>query len=149
EPEESARVALHLENCPLCSRNVAELRDLVGLLDLEYRAPSYLADLDTRLDEIETERTRPPRRQRPAILPMRRAALSLAALLLVTLGLSSAFPPLATTPEAPSFPRDLESLPARDGMKAQSADHPPTRGERVRAVNALALGLWRSVQNEP
>jgi hypothetical protein len=149
EPAESARVALHLESCPLCSRSVAELRDLVGLLDLEYRTPAWLAHLDTRLDEVEEERARPRRRRRPAVLRLHRAALSLAALLLVTLGLGGAFPSLTPTPDAPSFPADLESLPAREGMKAQSTDHKPTRGETARAVDALALGLWRSLRDEP
>src|SRR5437899_121265 len=114
-PAEGAQVDSHLRTCPVCTRSVAELRDVVGLLDLEYRTPGLLANLGARLEEVERERERPgaahrkvagvsSRRPYAAPLRLHRAALSLAALLLVTLGLSNTFPPIAPAPDVSPFP---------------------------------------------
>jgi serpin B len=154
EPAESARVESHLGACPACTRSVAQLRDVVGLLDLEFRMPDRLADLGERLAEVEQERQRPRRSRQRVLLRVHRAALALAALLLVTLGLSNPheFPSPQSSrtvivPGPESFFPGPESLPAREGMKAPPSDHALSE-PKVRAVEALALGLWRELRQE-
>src|SRR5205085_1560015 len=71
----------HLDACPACSANFDKARQLVGLLDLHYQMPYRLARLKQRLRQEQKAR------RHPGHMMVRQFA-ALAALLLVTLGLS-------------------------------------------------------------
>lgn len=76
-----AAIERHLAGCRACARAYAGARQLAGLLDLHYRAPGQLQRLRMRLEDEAR-----PRRAR--LLPLVRRAAAVAALLLVTIGLT-------------------------------------------------------------
>jgi hypothetical protein len=77
-----AAVERHLADCPACTEALAKARQLQGLLAWRLREPEGLRRLHQR---IEAEAGR---RARPRVLPFARRFGSLAALLLVALGLA-------------------------------------------------------------
>jgi len=86
KPDEKRALEDHLDACPACSANLDKARQLVGLLDLHYQMPDRLARLKRRL------RQEPLARRHPGRMMVRQFA-ALAALLLVTLGLSGLLMP--------------------------------------------------------
>lgn len=86
DSEECLAVEDHLATCPVCSASLARARQLAGLLDLHYQMPDRLARLQQRLRQEPVVR-------RSSGKGMVRQFASLAALLLVTLGLSGLLMP--------------------------------------------------------
>jgi Putative zinc-finger len=86
KPDENRSLEDHLDACPACSANLDKARRLLGLLELHYQMPDRLARLKRRL------RQEPRARRHPGRMMVRQFA-ALAALLLVTLGLSSLLMP--------------------------------------------------------
>jgi hypothetical protein len=82
EPTRSA-IQQHLARCPACARSNDEALQLVGLLDVHFQEPERLQRLR---DRLEVEDQRQPVSVR--FLPLLRRGAALAALLLVTVGLS-------------------------------------------------------------
>jgi hypothetical protein len=78
----------HLEDCASCSASYRERQLLQGMLDLHYNETSRLQRLHERIEEAD----RPVLRFRPRVLPFVKRFASLAALLLVAVGLMLAFP---------------------------------------------------------
>jgi anti-sigma factor RsiW len=90
----------HLTNCGTCRRHAMKARRLVGLLDLHYQEPARLQHLLTRLDS----EFRPRVRHR---VTWPRQLVSLAALLLVAVGLALSMP---TVPEGVVEPLNFATL---------------------------------------
>jgi hypothetical protein len=82
EPTQSA-IQQHLIHCPACARSNDEALQLAGLLDMHFQGQERLQRLLTRL---EAEDRRQPATVR--FLPLLRRGSALAALLLITVGLS-------------------------------------------------------------
>jgi hypothetical protein len=84
EGDEAERAALeqHLANCPRCRRADHDARQLLALLDLQFQEPDRLARLQHRLAQEERRKHTAPR-----ILRFSRPLASLAALLLLAVGL--------------------------------------------------------------
>jgi hypothetical protein len=91
EGDETERAALerHLAGCPRCRQADRDARQLVALLDLQFQELDRLARLQRRLAEEE-------RRQRtaPRVLRFSRPLASLAALLVLAVGLVGLPPPV-------------------------------------------------------
>jgi hypothetical protein len=129
-------VADHLARCPACAAAEEQARRLVGLLDLHARLPAGLARLQARL-QAEAR----PRRAR--LLPFVRPLRSLAALLLVTLGLGVLLTPgwhtpggalggkvelvLALVPKPIDAPEPFPGALVRAAPKVLAAKEPPLR----------------------
>jgi hypothetical protein len=85
-----AATAAHLAECPACSAKYREAQELLGLLELRLREPERLRRL---LGLLAAE---PKRQRRPAwVLAFPRRVAALAAMLLLTLGLSGWLGPFA------------------------------------------------------
>jgi hypothetical protein len=91
-------VRRHLETCPACTAAHQQTQQLIGLLDLHFQEPERLERLFARL---ETEPVR--RAASPRVLPFLRRAAALAALVLVTVGVTRLLGP-HPWPEAGSPP---------------------------------------------
>jgi hypothetical protein len=85
-PEENKEVEDHLAACPSCAAALARSNQLLGLLDLHYQMPDRLSRLQERL-------RREPLVRRHPYKAIGRRVLALAALFLVTLGLSGLLMP--------------------------------------------------------
>jgi hypothetical protein len=105
-----AAIESHLVNCPGCAEAFAKAKQVRGLLDLRLQEPERLGRLRAR---IEAEARK---RRQPVILIFARRVRSLAALLLVAIGLlgwvGPRFP--GEQEEAPQLTVALRSLPERD-----------------------------------
>jgi hypothetical protein len=132
-------VELHLDQCPTCSASYAESQRLLGLLDLNWNTagPQRVREWIER----EERRARP----RPVVLLFVRRAASLAALLLLTLGLTLWLP----RGEMADSPPDLQlaTLVARrnapDGIQeaVKAIGDPLARFQP--AVEAVSLAVAR------
>jgi hypothetical protein len=83
DPPTHAAVAGHLAGCPACAGELDEARRLIGLLDLRAAQPAALARLQARIAAEGRRRRRPAR-----LRALTRRLGSLAALLLLTFGLT-------------------------------------------------------------
>jgi len=106
DPAAHAAVTAHLEHCPHCAAVWTEASQVRDLLDLHYQAPERLKRLQKRLRQ---ESLAQPRAR---ILSLTHRFGSLAALLLVTLGLAVLLGPINVEP-SPS----LEMTVAQAGFK--------------------------------
>jgi hypothetical protein len=125
DPHDAEAVAAHLAGCRSCARTYQEARLLLGLLDLDARQDEGLARLRGR---IAAESWRVARTRSAAV----RRVLALAALLLLTLGLTWWAEPGA--PVAP--PSEDEILIARlaphdAGVKAPAVEIAPAAARHM------------------
>ncbi len=81
-------VEQHLDSCPTCAARYAASQRLQGLLDLHWNEAEQLRRLHERIDEA----ARQTRRPRLLVGPWMQRAAALAALLLVTFGLTLLMP---------------------------------------------------------
>jgi hypothetical protein len=134
-----AAVRRHLAACPDCARARREAERLQALLDTHYRAPDALERLRTRLDADDS-----PRRERARALPLLRRAASLAALVLLTVGLAWLMRPSgARLPSGEAVAVVWASAGARWSESAGARTQPGKGGPEV----ALEAGeLWLRVQ---
>jgi hypothetical protein len=90
ECDEPARTAIdeHLRHCAACARARQEAQQLLGLLDLRFRERDQLGRLHARL-----EAEQPHRATRVRVLPFLKRTAALAAVLLLTVGLSGLLGP--------------------------------------------------------
>jgi hypothetical protein len=117
----------HLADCPSCTEKYAAARQLLGLLDLRLREPDLRRRLQAR---VQAEALR--RRRRATVLPFVRRFSAVAALVLLTFGLTNRLgPPLASDSEDVSTPVVARLLPLR--RFALAPDHPAVP-EAVRAA---------------
>jgi hypothetical protein len=100
EGDETERTALekHLASCASCRRAHHEARQVLALLDVQFQEPDRLERFERRLDQEE-------RRQRsaPRILRFSRPVASLAAMLLLALGLAGPLPSPVVRPQPAPF----------------------------------------------
>jgi hypothetical protein len=94
EPAEAEAIRRHLAHCPRCAAACAEARQLVGLLDLRLQEPERLRRLEARL-----AREAQPRRRVLRFPGTLRRVVSLAAMLLLTVGLVGWLTPRFTPEE--------------------------------------------------
>jgi hypothetical protein len=134
-----AAVRRHLAACPDCARARREVERLQGLLDIHYRAPEALERLRTRLDADDSGR-----RERARVLPLLRRAASLAALVLLSVGLALLMRPSgAGLPSAEAVAVVWASPGARWSESAGA--HAP-RGAAGPEIALDAGELWLRVQ---
>jgi hypothetical protein len=79
----STALRQHLESCAACAEAQRQAQQVVGLLDLHFQQPQRLERLFAKLETEDRRQARPRR-----VLPFLRRASSLAAMVLVTVGLS-------------------------------------------------------------
>src|SRR6516225_10120723 len=108
----------HLETCAACSASYAESRRLQAMLELQLNEAAQLQRLRTAIDATmlpAVERRKPATESRATLLPFARRISSLAALLLVTLGLALLLP--QTTSEEPGGGLSLAAIVTRDSTQ--------------------------------
>jgi hypothetical protein len=144
EGGETERAALerHLAGCPTCRQAHDDARQLAALLDLHFQEPDRLARLHRRLTEDER-----PQRSAPRLLRFSRPLASLAALLLLAVGLVGlprVQPAGVGVPPGPGFAEAPEMLAPTRARGFASA----VRGNSLIAgtvVQAAPGGRWQVV----
>ncbi len=106
-PADDRAVRAHLDTCAACRAELAEARRLLGLLDVHFHQDRALRRL---AQVLAAERT--PRQQRPVVLSFVQRFAAVAALVLVTFGLTVGLMPLLG-PERWSPPQLNASLVPR------------------------------------
>jgi predicted anti-sigma-YlaC factor YlaD len=108
EGDETERAALerHLASCPNCRRARREAEQLLALLDLQFQEPDRLARLQLRLAQEERKRSA------PRVLRFSRPLASLAALLLIAVGLVGLPTGRPGGMEVADTPRMMDGSPA-------------------------------------
>ncbi len=144
----AAAVRAHLAACPDCARAHREAERLQGLLDVHYQAPAALRRLHERLD---TEAA--PRRLGARGFPRAQRIAALAALVLLTLGLTWLMGPAGSG----GLPRGPANLPERAGTASvpggdsvvawasPDARWSESAGARGREVDLKAGEVWLRV----
>lgn len=136
DPAGRDAVARHVAGCPRCEAELARARAAAGLLDLHFRAEDGLARLERRLRQ-QVRLPSPARPRADALRPL----LSLAAMLLVTLGLGLALSRVpAPDPESGSLLVALEAaaqraLMAPAAVRAQEMAVPAAKSPPVLDVD--------------
>jgi hypothetical protein len=111
EADEEAAVAAHVRHCPGCERVLDEARVTVGLLDLHLQLPEALERLQARLEEDARPPVRVWRLSRLRTVVQRFS--SVAALLLITLGLWTLFPAVPRPQTGGELAALVEPAPVR------------------------------------
>jgi hypothetical protein len=145
DPDQAESLSAHLATCPTCTASLEQARNMVAMLDWQAREPEARERLR---DAIEAEaRPRVSRAWQPAVWQRRLA--SLAALLLVVLGLSLGLGG-ASDPEGPvvSFmtltPRVADIVPGgpMEMVQARTAkEHDDSRHIKFTAPPAIDVSL--------
>ncbi len=151
-------VAAHVADCPACRRSLTRVRQLLGLIDLHYQEPERLRRLFDRLGAEDR-----PGMLRKRVLHFPRQLASLAALLLIALGLGwlapvgteTVFGPLAegrpSARDGVGFSGLPEVMQAKKGARATvwtspRADGLAVAGDGVRLDSGT---LWVLVEPTP
>jgi hypothetical protein len=127
----------HLEDCAACSASYRESQLLQGMLDLHWNEASRLQRLHERIEEAD----RPVLRIRPRVMPFVKRFGSLAALLLVAVGLMLVFPRGETDqPEVEMGAAVVRSVGEAEAMKVA----PAVRMADAHLQEAVALPAHQS-----
>jgi hypothetical protein len=133
DPPTRSAIAGHLEQCETCSGSLEQTRHLLGLLDLHANFPAQLERLQARLRGED----------RPAVVRLRfrafaHRAAALAALLLITFGLSLGMP---WAPSGGSEPIEGVELALVDTAtkppRGAKADTNPSRGGKAERAQGM------------